>query len=227
MSESDPAGFLSRWSRRKAQAKSAQPDAAETGPQAREPAWPAEPVAGAAAPAPRNDLDAAPAPETDAAHSGAATAAEPGTTDEALPTLADVQDLTPESDFRPFMRRAVAPDVKNAAMKKLFADPHFNVMDGLDIYIDDYTRRETMPPAMLAKVAGARILNLLQDDEPCADTREVAPAASATAPSVQAADMPFADAGPSEREANTDGEPRPEEENGPDGEVAVRQAPEA
>jgi hypothetical protein len=29
--------------------------------------------------------------------------------------------------------------VKNAAMKKLFADPHFNVMDRLDIYIDDYS----------------------------------------------------------------------------------------
>ena len=56
-----------------------------------------------------------------------------------LPTLADAQALTPESDFKPFMARGVAADVKNAAMKKLFTDPHYNVMDRLDTYIDDYS----------------------------------------------------------------------------------------
>jgi hypothetical protein len=40
----------------------------------------------------------------------------------------------------------VAPEVKNAAFKKLFADPHFNVMDGLDIYIDDYSKPDPLPP---------------------------------------------------------------------------------
>ena len=34
---------------------------------------------------------------------------------------------------------SVAPSLRNAALKKLFADPRFNVMDGLDTYIDDYS----------------------------------------------------------------------------------------
>jgi hypothetical protein len=45
--------------------------------------------------------------------------------------------------------RDVAPEVKNAAIKKLFADPHFNVMDGLDTYIDDYSKPDPIPPEML------------------------------------------------------------------------------
>ena len=31
-------------------------------------------------------------------------------------------------------------------MKKLFSDPHFNVMDGLDTYIDDYGKPDPIPP---------------------------------------------------------------------------------
>ena len=53
------------------------------------------------------------------------------------PSLDDVGKLTPESDFTTFMNKDVAGDVHQAAMKKLFSDPHFNVMDGLDIYIDE------------------------------------------------------------------------------------------
>jgi Protein of unknown function (DUF3306) len=82
-----------------------------------------------------------------------------------LPTLADVQDLTPESDFKPFMARGVAADVKNAAMKKLFADPHFNVMDRLDTYIDDYSLPDPIPAAMLRKMVSAKFLNLFDDEE--------------------------------------------------------------
>jgi hypothetical protein len=83
----------------------------------------------------------------------------------AAPTLADAQQLTPESDFTSFMARGVAPDVKNAAMKKLFADPHFNVMDRLDIYIDDYSQPDPLPLAMLRQMTSAKTLNLF-DDEP-------------------------------------------------------------
>ena len=53
------------------------------------------------------------------------------------PSLEDVKNLTTQSDFKPFVARDVAPEVRNAAMKKLFTDPHYNVMDRLDIYIDD------------------------------------------------------------------------------------------
>lgn len=86
------------------------------------------------------------------------------------PTLRDAQQLTPESDFTGFMARGVSPDVKNAAMKKLFADPHFNVMDGMDIYIDDYSQSEPLPLAMLRQMASAKTLNLF-DDEPAHDEK--------------------------------------------------------
>jgi len=85
---------------------------------------------------------------------------EPST--EPLPSMDDVQALSPASDFQPFMRRGVTPDVRNAAMKKLFTDPHFNVMDGLDIYIGDYTQPDPLPAGMLEQMVGAQFLSLVQ-----------------------------------------------------------------
>jgi hypothetical protein len=80
------------------------------------------------------------------------------------PTLKEVELLTQASDFSPFMARDVAPDVRNAAMKKLFADPHYNVMDQLDIYIDDYTKSDPIPQAMLRQMVGAEFLNLFENE---------------------------------------------------------------
>ncbi len=88
-----------------------------------------------------------------------------------LPTLDDASRLTPDSDFRPFMARGVAPAVKNAAMKKLFADPRFNVMDRLDTYIDDYSQSDPIPEAMLRQMVSARFLNLFGDDGDKADAQ--------------------------------------------------------
>jgi hypothetical protein len=82
------------------------------------------------------------------------------------PTLADVAELTPESDFRPFVARHVVPAVKNAAFKKLFADPHFNIMDGLDIYIDDYSQPSPLLPEDLQQMVAAKFMKLVQDDPP-------------------------------------------------------------
>ena len=81
------------------------------------------------------------------------------------PTLEDVQALTPESDFSAFTGVNVSPEVSNAAMKKLFTDPHYNVMDGLDIYIDDYSKPDPMPLSMLRKLASAQFLNLFDDEK--------------------------------------------------------------
>ena len=79
-----------------------------------------------------------------------------------LPTLEDVRSLTPQSDFQPFMQRGVGSEVRNAAMKKLFADPHFNVMDGLDIYIDDYSKPDPLPQGMLERMVQSDMLNLFR-----------------------------------------------------------------
>ena len=87
-----------------------------------------------------------------------------------LPTLADVEQLTPQSDFSSFMTQGVTPEVRNAAMKKLFTDPHYNVMDGLDIYIGDYNTPDPLPAGMLAKMVGAQFLGLVKAPEDVAQS---------------------------------------------------------
>jgi hypothetical protein len=81
------------------------------------------------------------------------------------------------------MASEVAPEVKNAAMKKLFADPHFNVMDRMDIYIDDYGQSDPIPEAMLRQMVGAKFLNLFEDEDPKVVAQSVpAPPISNTEP---------------------------------------------
>lgn len=84
-----------------------------------------------------------------------------------LPTLADVARLTPESDYSAFVAKGVDKAVQRMALKKLFADPNFAVMDGLDIYISDYNQSAPLTDAMLASLKHAPgVLNrLLGDDE--------------------------------------------------------------
>jgi len=138
-------GFLGRWSRRKQAVRDG--EAVPPAPAVPVPVTPDVPMPAGAAPAP-----AVPAP---------ADASGP----EAPPlTLQDAQALTPASDFKPFMARGVTADVRNAAMKKLFADPQFNVMDRLDIYIDDYSQPDPLPAAMLRQMASARVLDLVPDE---------------------------------------------------------------
>jgi Protein of unknown function (DUF3306) len=66
--------------------------------------------------------------------------------------LPPVESLSFESDFTPFLRPGVDPTVQRAALKQLFRDTRFNVMDGLDVYIDDYTKPDPIPPDMLAEL---------------------------------------------------------------------------
>ena len=87
-----------------------------------------------------------------------------------VPTLDDVAKLTPESDFASFMTQNVPAEIKNAAVKKLFADPHFNIMDGLDIYIGDYNTPDPLPDGMLAKMVGAQFLGLIKAPEDVAQS---------------------------------------------------------
>ena len=72
---------------------------------------------------------------------------------QALPAL---DTLTFESDFAAFLRADIEESVKRAALKKLLHDPRFNVMDGLDTYIDDYTLNEGIPEEMLKTLEHAR-----------------------------------------------------------------------
>jgi hypothetical protein len=158
--------FFSRWSRRKAQDRAGVALPAEA---------PATPVK-----APATPPGAAPvATETPAV---AAELAPPP------PTLEDTQALTPASDFSRFVAKDVPPEVRNAAVKKLFADPHFNVMDGLDIYIDDYSKPSPLSAADMARMVSAQFLKLVDDPEEQqkkkaeAAARDAAPGTSAEPP---------------------------------------------
>lgn len=90
---------------------------------------------------------------------------------EKMLSLDDVKLLTGESDFKPFMASNVGPEVRNAAMKKLFTDPHYNVMDGLDTYIDDYSKSDPIPQAMLRQMVGAKLLKIFDDEDPEEDRK--------------------------------------------------------
>lgn len=72
-----------------------------------------------------------------------------------LPSLADVGALLADADYSRFIATGVDKVVHRAAMKKLFAEPHFNVMDGLDIYIADYNVASPVSAGMLASFAHA------------------------------------------------------------------------
>ena len=80
-------------------------------------------------------------------------------------TLDDVVALTPASDFSTFVAKGVDSAVKNAAMKKLFADPHYNIMDGLDIYIGDYSTHEPMPQSVIDEITKDGFLNMFHKEE--------------------------------------------------------------
>ena len=66
--------------------------------------------------------------------------------------LPPVESLTPESDFLPFMREEVDEVLKRRALRTLFRDPRFNVMDGLDVYIDDFSKPDPLPEGWLEKL---------------------------------------------------------------------------
>ena len=69
---------------------------------------------------------------------------------EALPELPSLESLTADSDFEAFMDPRVEDGVRRAALKTLFRSPGFNITDGLDEYAGDYTKLETLTPAMVA-----------------------------------------------------------------------------
>lgn len=143
-------GFLSRWSRRKEQVRRGQAPEPEAKPISSDVAE--KPVPGAILPAEHHQEIVHP------------PVGQPPSQQPALPTLADIDSLTHESDFARFVAPEVSGEVRNAALKKLFSDPHFNVMDGLDTYIDDYNKPVPLPAAMLKKLAQAAYLGLVEPE---------------------------------------------------------------
>jgi hypothetical protein len=84
---------------------------------------------------------------------------------EVAPTLEDVLKLTKDSDFSAYVKPGIDPEVQKAAMQKLFSDPRYNIMDGLDIYIDDYSKPDPIPLEMLKRMNQSKMLGLFKTDE--------------------------------------------------------------
>jgi len=113
---------LSRWSRRKLEAARAQ-------------SAPAREVA----PAPVAPGRQAPQPA-------------PPSAPEASAALPPIESLSIESEFAPFFKPGIPESTRRAALKQLFRDPRFNIMDGLDVYIDDYSKPDPIPPEMMKQL---------------------------------------------------------------------------
>ena len=176
---SDADGFLSRWAKRKAEVRSGRSGGETAGVSAAvAPVLPAAPAAPAIAGAASGGAVLPTEPEqrsTPAPASPDAVAAPAVREPEPLPTMEDVALLTQTSDYSRFMQRGVEPGVRNAAMKKLFSDPHFNVMDGLDTYIDDYGKPDPIPASMLRRMTQSKLLGLFDEDPDGTPAREGAP----------------------------------------------------
>jgi hypothetical protein len=160
---SDEDSLLSRWSRRKAQARGG--------------SLPGEPEQ--APPVPPAPVAQAPVAGAVSAPMEAAVAAPPQL------TLDDVALLTKDSDYSRFVLPGVDESVKRAAVRKLFSDPQFNVMDGLDIYIDDYGQPDPIPEEMLRRMTQSKVLHLFDAEE--APPEALASAAGTDASSAGAA----------------------------------------
>jgi hypothetical protein len=136
-------GFLGRWSRRKA---GLEPEGLDN-----------------AAPDLKPKVTPSSVPQDKKTIESASTPAEEETPPPTLEEAESIDRFAP--DFSAFMKPNVDPAVQQAAMKKLFSDPHFNIMDRLDIYIDDYSIPDPIPMEMLKRMVQSESLGLFRKFE--------------------------------------------------------------
>jgi hypothetical protein len=131
-------GFLTRWSRRKAQA-----------------------VRGEVPPEPEEDTEDAAArsaevPADVPAEAEAATAVadadETAAAADAAPELPPLDSLGADSDYSAFLGRGVPADLRQKALRKLFHSPKFNIRDGLDDYDLDFSKPEPLGDIITAEM---------------------------------------------------------------------------
>lgn len=128
-----------------------------------------------------------------AAEAGQALPEPPPPAAEAAPpatpvNLPDPATLGFDDDFTAYLGAQVPAALKRAAMAKLFADPSFNRMDGLDVYIEDYNLVPDLTAEERDLLAHAR---QVLSPEPSADREAPPPAAKsdiATEPPAPSAD---------------------------------------
>ncbi len=115
--------FLHRWVKRKAEARSGDPD-------------PAEPLA---APDPEEtapaEVPASPRAIETRAPEESPRRDPPERSDVDMPPLGS---LDQDSDYSPFLSRGVSPELRQTALRQLFRQPKFNVETCLDDFQDDF-----------------------------------------------------------------------------------------
>ncbi len=133
MSDPNDNGMFSRWSRRKAKAKKGG-------------------RRGSAAPVATEDRGTAESVAVEPGPAGSPEVANIVTTDEATKPvdaeeviapedLPDIETLTNESDFTPFLRKGVPEELAKAALRKLWlSDPVFANLDGMNDYDENFRR---------------------------------------------------------------------------------------
>ena len=124
------------------------------------------------------------------------TGGDPENDDLALPAdLPDVEELGPEADYRPFLKRTVAPALRRLALRRLWqSDPVLANLDGLNDYDEDFaslhrTGAEAIADAVRAGRRYARDPLAARDapEAPAADPPADVEAESATAEAEAAA----------------------------------------
>ena len=96
-------------------------------------------------------------------------------TEPQLPTLEDAEKMNHQSsDFSSFMQPGVDSNVQEAALKKMFADPRFNVICQMDEYVLDPSMFAPMPASMLKRLVQSQTLNLFgkKDKEAKSEDRD-------------------------------------------------------
>lgn len=116
MSDTDREGVLSRWSRRKAEAR--ERDSAEN-----------------------NSAEFEEGADLALADEKVESVEEPLLTDDDMPPI---ESLGEDSDYSIFMSSGVSDKLRNLALRKMFHVAGFNIRDGLDEYDEDYTNFEPL-----------------------------------------------------------------------------------
>lgn len=86
----------------------------------------------------------------------------------AAPALPPADTLDFSADFSPFMHPEVDGETRRNALRKLFLTDHYRAMDGLDVYVEDYSRPALLPAESLRTLDHARAL-LTQPEQPLPD----------------------------------------------------------
>ncbi len=85
--------------------------------------------------------------------------------DQSAPVLPPVDTLTPQSDFAAFMHPKVGDAVRRMALKKLFADPHFNAPDLFEPFSGDWTGGDPISEELLKTLNQARTVLYREEEE--------------------------------------------------------------